>query len=234
MVKAVLFDVGNTLISYYSRSEFPAILRDSIVRCINYLKSKDDNIDEDIWERVQAHNHGSPGDEVFPMEDRLGDIFSVNDNATLNRLCELFMEPIIERSRLYDDVIPALRELKRRGFIIGVISNTPWGCPSRLWKGELERYGLLEYLDDCVFCVDVGWRKPDERIFKYALERLGVNAEECLFIGDDPRWDIRGPEALGMKTFLIDRTGKNYDAIQGLEDLIDEIDKRGWKTSLRK
>lgn len=227
MIKAVLFDLGNTLISYYTSSEFPDILSDSISSCVNYFGSreKDEKINEYIWEKVQEHNHGSPGDRVYPMEDRLSDIFSVDDEETVNRLCELFMEPVFERSRLYNDVVQVLKELKRRGFTIGIISNTPWGCPSRLWKMELERYDLLKYLDDFVFCVDVGWRKPDARIFKYALERLGVQPEECIFIGDDPRWDIRGPEAVRMKSLLIDRTGKDNDAIHGLDELIDQIEK---------
>lgn len=224
MVKAILFDLGNTLISYYTRSEFPVILKASISNCINYIESNDEEVNEKVWERVQEQNHGSPGNKVFPMKDRLGSIFSIDDKTTINTLCDLFMKPIFEKSRLHDDVVHVLKELKERGFSVGIISNTPWGCPSRLWKKELERYGLLEYLDDCVFCVDVGWRKPDVRVFNYALERLGVEAEECLFIGDDPRWDIVGPEALGMKTLLIDRTGRNHDAIHGLDELIDEID----------
>jgi putative hydrolase of the HAD superfamily len=155
--------------------------------------------------------------------DRLSDIFSVKEGDTLEKLCEVFMKPIFQKGRIYEDVIPVLEELKRRGFTLGLISNTPRGSPSRLWKKELERYGL-EYFDDCVFCVDVGWRKPDVRIFKYALDRLGVKAEECLFIGDDPRWDVGGPEALGIRSLLIDRRVKG-DAINGLYELINKLTK---------
>ncbi len=220
MVKVILFDLGNTLISYYSRNEFPGILEAAIKNCAEYL-----NVEMmDVWKRVQRHNHGSPSDKVYPMQDRLSDIFRTRDEDTITRLCDIFMEPIFGTSRLHDDVNPVLKELKRRGMKVGIISNTPWGCPARLWELELNRYGLLEYLDDYVFCVDVGWRKPDERVFLHALERLGVEAKDCIFVGDDPRWDIVGPEKLGMKAMLIDRTGSNLDAIHGLDELIDELD----------
>lgn len=226
MVKAVLFDLGNTLISYYTKSEFPEILHASICNCINYIKSKKGKINENIWENVQEHNHGSPENRVYPLENRLSSIFSIEDPDTITTLCNLFMEPIFDSSRLHDDVVPVLMELKRRGFTIGLISNTPWGSPSRLWKQELERYKLLEYFDDCVFCADVGWRKPDERIFHFALKRLGLEAEECMFVGDDPRWDITGPEAIGMKAVLIDRLGKIDNSIHKLHDVLELVGER--------
>jgi FMN phosphatase YigB (HAD superfamily) len=57
------------------------------------------------------------------------------------------------------------------------------------------------------------------------LERLGVEADECLFVGDDPIWDVVGPEALGMETILIDRTGRDINAIHGLDEIFDELDE---------
>ena len=220
MIKAVLFDVGNTLISYYTSKEFPDVLQSSINNCLNYLKTKGE-ISNNIWEKVWKHNHGSPGNKVYPLEERLADIFTVHEVDELNKLCDLFMKPIFNKSKIYDDVVPTIRELKQRGLKVGIISNTPWGCPSRLWECELKRYGLTEYLDSYVFCVDVGWRKPDRRIFIHALSRLGEKAENCLFVGDDPRWDKIGPESIGMKSILIDRHGENVNAIHQLDEILE-------------
>ena len=225
MVQAVVFDLGNTLISYYSREEFSGILEEAINNCVEQIK-KDRQLlvsDEIIWKRVKEHNHGSPGNKVYPMEERLGSIFQIDDQEKLIELCKVFMKPILETSRLYDDVLPVLRELKRRDYKTAILTNTPWGCPSSIWLSELDRYGLSEYIDEAVCCVDVGWRKPDPRPFKHLLEKLGVEPEECLFIGDDPRWDIEGPESIGMKTLLIDRTGMNPDAVHGLDEVLEVL-----------
>jgi len=60
-------------------------------------------------------------------------------------------------------------------------------------------------MDALVFDRDVGWRKPAKPIFEFALEKLQADPDECIFVGDEPRWDIDGPQALGIDAILIDR-----------------------------
>jgi putative hydrolase of the HAD superfamily len=117
------------------------------------------------------------------------------------------MKPIFSMGRCYRDSIPTLRKLRKRGIRAAVISNTTWGSPASLWRGEVRRLGLDRYLDAVFFCRDVGWRKPAKPIFEYALTELGVDPRRCLFVGDDPRWDLRGPKKVGMEAILIDRQG---------------------------
>jgi putative hydrolase of the HAD superfamily len=74
-----------------------------------------------------------------------------------------------------------------------------------------------------VFCRDTGWRKPAPPVFELVLDRLGVAAGDCLFVGDDPRWDIVGPERLGMPAVLIDRTGATEGAMQSLHEVLDRL-----------
>ena len=211
------------MIEYYSREEFPAILEESINNCVELVEDEITLPMEALWKRVQEHNHGSPGNRVYPMEQRLGSIFQIEEEEMLGELCTAFMKPIFRTSKLYDDVLPALRELKRRGYKVAILTNTPWGCPSNLWLTELTRYGISEYIDEAVCGYDVGWRKPDPRPFKHLLEKLKVEPEECLFIGDNPQWDMEGPKALGMKALLIDRTGMKPDAVHGLDEVLDVL-----------
>ncbi|MBN2230730.1 MAG: HAD family hydrolase [Candidatus Thorarchaeota archaeon] len=225
MVQAVIFDLGNTLIKYYTREEFPEILKEAIENCTRILSDKGQLFvqKELIQERVKKHNHGSPGNKVYPLEQRLASIFELTDETMLRELCTAFMKPILKTSKLYDEVLPVLRELKRRNYTVAVLTNTPWGCPSNIWISELDRYDLTEYINTAVCCYDVGWRKPDPRPFKHLLNILNLEPKQCLFVGDDPRWDIEGPQALGMKTLLIDRTGLNPDAAHGLDEVLDVL-----------
>jgi len=221
--KAVIFDLGNTLISYYSRQEFPSILREAIENCREELTSRGVTVPDEkgIWLRVREQDHGSPGNKVHPLGSRLSTIFDVTDAVLLDELRIEFMRPIFRSARLHDDAKPTLKALREMGVKTAIISNTPWGSPAHLCGRELDRHDLSELVDAAVFCGDVGWRKPDPRIFRHALQRLGLEAEDCLFVGDDPRWDIDGPEALGMDTVLIDRTGRNSAAIHKLDRVID-------------
>jgi FMN phosphatase YigB (HAD superfamily) len=226
--KAVIFDLGNTLISYYSREEFPVILREAIGNCIEELTSKGFTIPDDrrVWLRVKEQDHGSPGNRVYPLGDRLSTIFGVADATVLDELCVEFMKPIFRAARLHDDAKPTLMSLRYMGVKTAIISNTPWGSPPHLWRRELRRHGLSELVDTAVFCGDVGWRKPDPRIFRHTLQRLGFEAGDCLFVGDDPRWDIDGPRAVGMDAVLIDRTGRDLAAAHTLDSVVSLASKK--------
>ena len=65
----------------------------------------------------------------------------------------------------------------------------------------------------------LGVKITSNSFFIHALALLGIEAGDALFVGDDPRWDVEGPRALGMRTALVDRTGRNPDALHGLVGL---------------
>ena len=62
---------------------------------------------------------------------------------------------------------------------------------------------MAERVDAIVFSSEVGLRKPAPRIYQAALERLGVEPADALFVGDRVREDVQGPAALGMRTCLV-------------------------------
>ncbi len=67
---------------------------------------------------------------------------------------------------------------------------------------HLDRHGLLELLPVRIYSSDVGYRKPDRRIFGFALDQLGVSPREAMFVGDLVKTDIVGARRLGMTTVL--------------------------------
>jgi putative hydrolase of the HAD superfamily len=91
-----------------------------------------------------------------------------------------------------------LEALRDRGLKTGLISNG--FDPPDLVRAELARLGVAQLLDVIVMSGDVGVRKPDPAIFRYALEQLGVAPERALMVGDSVLNDIAGAKALGMKT----------------------------------
>jgi putative hydrolase of the HAD superfamily len=229
----VLFDLGGTLVEYYSGPEFPEILRRAIKEVREHLRETGllrVSI-EDIWARVEKENHEAEGNRVRPLEDRLARIFGLDDSVRSSGLtmdlCRCFMKPIFARARVYEDALPTLQGLRSRGLRTAIVSNTPWGSPAELWREEVERVGLTEHVDALVFCSDVGWRKPDPRVFQFVLEKLDVTPQECLFVGDDPRWDLVGPRAVGIEAALIDRRGLSEvpeeDPIRSLDELAERF-----------
>lgn len=119
---------------------------------------------------------------------------------------------------LYGDVRGCLRALKRRGLMLGVVSN---------WDAHLEELlrglGLLPYFDDVVSSAVVGYRKPDPVTFRLALEHLGVSAAEAVHVGDRPDADGDGAAAAGIRPLIIDRRGTEaacgYECVRSLEEV---------------
>ena len=227
--RAILFDLGNTLVSYYRKEEFSPILAQSLNNVLDALRKESvETISPDLaWERGIAENREAQDYRVTPLTERLARIFALeqaDDSDIAERLCPAFMEPIFQTGYLYDDTLPVLRELKERGYTTGIVSNTPWGSAPELWRSELNRLGLTELLDDCTFCGDAGWRKPDARVFLRATHNLDVECDDCMFVGDDLRWDVEGSSNLGMRPVLIDRGGYHSDIagerITTLEELL--------------
>jgi HAD superfamily hydrolase (TIGR01549 family) len=123
------------------------------------------------------------------------------DEAMLRELAWRWYEPVIEHTRVEAGLAGTLAELSRgAGLRLGVISNTI--VPGFVHDRQLEMVGLLEHLPVRVYSSEVGYRKPDRRIFEAALSRLGVGARETLFVGDLVKTDIIGARRMGMRTAL--------------------------------
>ena len=104
---------------------------------------------------------------------------------------------------------PVLERLRGRGYRLGVITN--WDPSAR---PILEREGLAPLLEKIVVSSEVGVQKPDERIFRLALEGTGVRGEECLYVGDNYYDDALGSRKVGMRAVILNPCGRT-----GVEEL---------------
>ncbi|MHB9034853.1 MAG: HAD family hydrolase [Anaerolineae bacterium] len=230
LVRAVLFDIGNTLVHYPIRMRWPGMLQDVLAITTAILEDAGEVVPNEtiLHERAEAENHENPDYSVRPLAGRLARIHGLQpDHPIIPRLVDSFSQYLIHTGKLYPDTIEVLAILQRRGLFVGAVSNLPWGCPALPWRQELERQGLTCYLQVVVYCADVGWRKPAPQPFLRALETLRVKPEESVFIGDDPRWDLAGPRALGMPALVLDRAGTldlpGERVIHSLSELADML-----------
>jgi putative hydrolase of the HAD superfamily len=106
----------------------------------------------------------------------------------------------LERYVLFDDVRPTLADLTHAGLLLGIVSNFEAWLEE--WFGVHE---LVETFPVRVISGIEGIEKPDERIYRLALERAGVEASESVYVGDNPEFDVDPPASLGMFPVLVDR-----------------------------
>jgi REG-2-like HAD superfamily hydrolase len=109
--------------------------------------------------------------------------------------------------RLFDDALPALKEIEGAGYRLGLISNF------EQWLEEM----LVELEVGHIFEVSVisgieGMEKPDPEIYRRALERADVVPERAVHVGDSPKLDVEPARSVGMRTILLDRYDRYVEA----------------------
>jgi putative hydrolase of the HAD superfamily len=92
---------------------------------------------------------------------------------------------------------------------IGLISDTGTS-PGRVVRRILGEYGVLSYFDVTVFSDEVGYCKPNEVVFRVALEVLGVEPGEALHVGDLVKNDVAGAKRAGMRTAWLKTVDQEY------------------------
>lgn len=93
----------------------------------------------------------------------------------------------------------------------GVVSNG-----QRVFsEQEMRVLNLYDRFDPVVFSSDVGYQKPDPRLYATVLERMGLPAREILFIGDDPENDVAAPRRLGMQALHVEEAWRRYGIYGG-------------------
>ncbi len=105
------------------------------------------------------------------------------------------------------DLAATLDALQAHGLRLGIISNTIWRTP---WRDrELARHGLLDYFPVRLYSADWGMEKPDSHLFAAALAALGdIPPAAALYVGDDPQDDIAGAHAAGLWTAWLPQPGQ--------------------------
>lgn len=210
--KAVFFDVGGTLLRVH-----PSVgeVYTELARSYGFLGAPDE-VDRQFrlqWKKIGGiESLGRQSGMTIEKKFWRDLVFQVFEHFGGLRDFETYFEQVYEAFRkkdcwrVYEDVLDSgiLETLKRRGVVLGVISN--WD--SRL-PDTLEAMGLARHFNFILASTVVGSAKPDQKIFEEALQRSGVSGDEACHIGDEPDTDIKGARQSGVDAILIDRTGRH-------------------------
>lgn len=120
---------------------------------------------------------------------------------------------------IYDDVVPALEELKKDYKLVLIANTDPFSISS-----VVEKHGLQQYFDEIVYSCDTGKLKSDPSSFTDVLEKLDIDKEDAVMIGDSLESDVKSAEAAGIKAVLIDRRDRmEHDPKIGSLDQLKDI-----------
>lgn len=207
--EAVLFDLGDTLITARSYSVEPGVA--ALLDAASY-------------------RNGATVDGVAALARELNVEFGRRANeSSLEYHQQIFHrmlyesfgvsfdlpEPDIER--LYWDAAfefvtepgaaEALAAVKESGVVMGVVSNSSFS--GEVLRYELEKKGLLRYFSFLVSTADYGLRKPHPQIFRVGLQKAGVSPERTWYVGNSLQFDVAGALAAGITPVWYNRVGQD-------------------------
>jgi len=201
LIRLVFFDVGGTLIhphpsvgTIYSEVAGRHGVNLSETECEARFKSAwkvqkqgGGAIDEKWWHQVVRkvfENNSFPDFELF-----FKDVYSI------------FEQPHVWK--IFDDVLPTLSELKKRGLRLAIASNWDERLPPLLDQLNLSQYFEKEFIS-----FEMGISKPNPQFFRNALAKMDIPAIEAIHIGDDEVEDGQCAESAGLRAYIINRNIK--------------------------
>jgi len=227
MIKTVFFDLYNTLVHYDPPREEQqlAVLEaygfktdyTTICQAIHladiYLDQE--NARSPIFKRPQHEQLAFYEEYETIVLKEAG--FDVAEEIALEIITKLHQAD--KKQVLYDDVLPALDALRRRGITLGLITNAEQN------QAPLEKLGLYDQLDYLLTSPEEGLGKPAPHIFWAALRKAGVKASEAIHVGDQYDIDVVGAQGVGMKALLLDRNNimQEFDDCPRINDLSEIV-----------
>ncbi|OGN96078.1 MAG: hypothetical protein A2Y89_04610 [Chloroflexi bacterium RBG_13_51_18] len=210
MIKAVFFDLYQTLVRYQpSQEELEAEalknLGIDITAAALHLPILTAN--EYIYQQIARRPLSRRSrEEVMALYMEYQRIVLKEAGITAEEKVVLNLLGMMQQAKmdlvLFDDVLKALDDLKKRGLKLGLISNI-----ERDMSATLEKLGLSTRLDIVVTSQDAGFTKPQPEIFLHALKQANVKPNEAVYVGDQYQVDVIGASAAGIKGVLLDRDG---------------------------
>lgn len=117
------------------------------------------------------------------------------------RIAEDFAARRRAAERLFPEALATLEWLRARRVPLGLVTNGD----ARLQRAKIARHDLQRFFDVVVIEGEFGCGKPDERVFRHALETLGVTARGAWMVGDRLDWDVEGAQKVGLGGVWVDR-----------------------------
>lgn len=216
MKRAVFFDLYGTLIDIKT-DEYDYWVYETLSRYLAYhsVNISPEELKMAYFEGIQQHLNQNK--ELYPEVDVYEIFLGIINKYGKRRyskgividIAMLFRSLTIRHFGVFDGLYDVLVSLGKK-YRLGIISDAQWVFA----EPEIEMLGLDQFLKYRVLSSKFGFKKPDVRLFKQAMDELNVTSRDSVYIGDNPRRDLVGAKNAGMKFILFRSECRDYNGFQ--------------------
>jgi HAD superfamily hydrolase (TIGR01549 family) len=211
MIKAVICDLGDTLINFHHIDVFKAFLKgaretysflgtDLGLQLPSFSKYHRHQKWSIRWAYLKSKLTGREFNSLDTLKNCARKLNIPIPEEKVDELAWRWYEPLALLAKADPHAVEMLEELCERSLKLAIVSNT--FVPPLALDRHLAQEKLLKYFPLRVYSCDLGVRKPKSKIFRYTLEKLEIQPHEAVFIGDSPTADILGARQVGMYAIL--------------------------------
>lgn len=223
-MKAAIFDLGNTLIHTERTGPFRQRLEElGVERSSQEIQDAFDFSDKHFMKNYPGELGQDPKDFYMKYLDLMLAYLHILE-VSKEELYRNIFEKSPPRSVWvpYEETVPFLTELRRRGVRVGLLTNWDPGA-----RDLLARLDLTRFFDSIVVSSEIQSEKPARKGFLQSLDELGIPPREAIYVGDNYYDDVVGANQVGMRAALLNRSSfqgghmaGDYVDIHSLMDLL--------------
>jgi putative hydrolase of the HAD superfamily len=132
------------------------------------------------------------------------DAIGVRGDGLADAIAREFAARRQSRMRLYPETIECLERLRGQGIRLALVTNGD----ATQQRDKIARHRLAGFFDVIVIEGEFGAGKPDEAVYRHALDQLRVDGTDACMVGDHLEFDVGGPQQVGIRGVWLDRAGR--------------------------
>lgn len=168
MIRNIIFDLGNVIINYNQE------------QIINNFTKKEEEI-KYIYDEIFHAPEWELMDLGNITNDEAIEVINKRNEFKYQKLTDNFLHEWYKEQEINRDIVEIAKKLKRKGYKLFVLSNM-----ANLTYEYFKKDEFFSLCTGIIISAHEHLIKPDEKVFRLLLDRYKLNAEECLFIDDDP------------------------------------------------
>jgi len=234
MKKGLFFDLYGTLIDIRT-DENDCRVYETLARYLSYhsMNVTPDELRNAYFDGVHRYMHQSK--ETYPEVDVHKVFFDIVNRYSKKKYAKsivtditmLYRSLTIRQFGVFDGLYDVLSSLSK-SYRTAIISDAQWVFA----EPEMAVLGLDQFFKLRILSSKYGFKKPDARLFRIAMDKLGTAPEDSVYIGDNPHKDLPGARKAGMKFIMFRSECREYDCLQPdgcfnrypeLEEIVREV-----------